>query len=114
MSPIEVVPRALSDNHPVILNEELIIRMAQDGHPGSEASVNWGEPDEDGYYMPAVTLHFPIPHSEVSAILSKVRSLMRRLSMDFPEGPVSPEYRDVQMMLHDYEKHGFKIVEDEG
>lgn len=36
---------------------EMIRRMGEDAPPGVTYTVDWGRPDENGYYTPTVTQH---------------------------------------------------------
>jgi len=88
-------------------------RIAEAGNPECVVEVTWDATDDDGFYSPILTVRRPIRADEVDHILSTVSSLMRRLSLDFPEGPISPEYREVTLMLHELGKRGYNITQKE-
>ncbi len=109
-----VTPEWEEEGMPVKVFGSVLKQMVTFNRPEYEARVHWGEPDEEGFYSPSVEVLSPLPFSEVMEVLTTIKNLMRRLSLDFPEGPVSPEYRAVQMMIHDFEKRGWKMPEDGG
>lgn len=41
----------------VICDGDLLVQLVADANPGARFTVDWGEPNQEGYYEPSFTRH---------------------------------------------------------